>query len=338
MATTAQFSLNRSLIKPVSLDRWPRGITYRGGFRILGTPLGFGNAVDAGLRFMASLNDCAPKRGERLLSSVLLSKTMVPERGLDVLALDFGQRIRLGQMTLEIFSAGLGPGSAQLQVAIKDRRILYCGGIRMARPLVSAPSEVPKCDLLLLDAAPADPKPPAPATSAKSLAKWLIDTLSDRRTPVLVFGSTAAAFDAVFAASTADVRLRAQRRIFEMVRRASPLLPLAGTVLRLEQRLPKKEGVLISMARWPKSPLFNHKGVAAAYVGPGRSVPPWAESAFRLGESEDRSGLAGYVRETGAAQVALSDACGVTFAEILCKQGIENFRIAHPEQMPLPFR
>ena len=136
--------------------------------------MGFGRAKDAKLRFIASLNERTPRKHERILMNrPLLGAMGCESRNVDVLAVDFGQKIRLGRMEIELFPAGMGLGSAQLKLSYRNRRILYCGGIRLAKPLNSPPCEIPTCDVLLLDVASAPSKLGAPARTAKALYDWL---------------------------------------------------------------------------------------------------------------------------------------------------------------------
>ena len=335
---TIRDEIPREMIKPATLDRWPRGIAYHKGFRILGTPLGFGDVIGC-LRFLDHLEAKGPRKGERIITSQLLSLAFGEKRRRnDILGLGHTQTIRLGQMALRIYPAGLGPGSAQLEVSIKDRKILYCGGVRMARPLICAAAEVPRCDLLLLDAPISEPKPPAPATMSKALQAWLRACIDEKQRPFMIFGNRAAALEAVYSASGLGRPLRVQRRLFEMIRRMSVDLPLGNAVLRLGKKVKDDEGALISIADWHKSRFFEEPDKRVAYIGPGRAVPPFADVAFRMGESEDRPGMLAYIKQTGATQVALGDMTDESLTEPLQEMGIEAFRLTHPEQIPLPFR
>lgn len=335
---SVQYEIPQDMFKPATLDRWPTGIAYRNGFRILGTPLGFGHVVGS-LRFLDNLEARTPRKGERLITSHLLSLALGEKRRRnDILGLSYSQTIRLGQMALRIYPAGLGPGASQLEVSIKKRKILYCGGIRMAKPLICAASEVPRCDLLLLDVPVSEPKPPAPTTVSKALQSWLAQCIDEKQRPFLIFGNRAAAFDGVYSAGEAGVSLRVQRRLFEMVRRVSAELPIGNTVSRLGQKVKIGEGALISIADWHKSRFFSESDKRVAYIGPGRALPQFADVAFRMGESEDRPGILAYIKKTGAAQVALGDMTDETLTESLQEMGIEAFRLTHPTQIPLPFR
>jgi len=327
-------SSNRgNLISPAAIDRWPRGVSCEGGFRLLGTPLGFIGSPNPGLLFIASVDDPAPRGNQRILATPFAAAAIGAElRDLDALTLGFGRKIRLGRMDISMVPAGLDPGSAQLEVGFKDRRIVYCGGVRLQAPLFASPIEIATCDLLLLDVAPAEPRPGSPKRVAARLGKWVTEQLDAGRVPAVVCGSAGAALDAAWTISRLDVPTRACRPLFEMIRRVEAYGLPFPRLRRLEQRFPRR-GVLLHLDRiWSSRRRRN----PVAYAGPGREQPAWADVAFRLGESEDRPGLVSYVRETGAAKVALGPRCDETTAAMLTKAGVSVYRVGHPTQIPLP--
>lgn len=321
------------------IDRWPRGIAYNGGFFVLGTPLGLGNASGAELRFLSSMDAPLPGRGRRIIGHRFIAAAVgVEKRGLDALGLDFGQRIKLGRMELAIFPSGLGPGAAQFLMTFRDTRILYCGGCAFRKPVCSQPIEIPECDLLLLDAVPADPKPPAPGGVIRKITRWAAEVLEGGAVPVAACGSTNAAFDVMQAFSELGREIRVQRGWFETFRRAEPFLSFAPLTKRLEQRLPEKGAVVYDARRWPMSRFREQPSARVAYVGPGRPIPTFAEVGFRLGESEDRSGIVSYVKQTGASRVALGAHADARLVSALQETGVEIYRVVSPKQIPLPFR
>jgi hypothetical protein len=327
------------LIKqPAAIDRWPRGIAYRNGFCILGTPICFRDAKHTGLRFIATLGDRAPTVNERVLASRVLAEAMGwSKRGIDVLALDYRQKIKLGRMEITLYPAGLHPGSAELEISYRERRILYCGGVCLHQPLSSPPCEIPPCDLLLVDAAPADPKPPAPRQAAKRLLDWLRETLQRGMLPVVLTGTPAAALETAWVIGETDWTVHAQRPLFEMFRRADTLGARLPELRRLRDRLPVEGVVLHGADAWPRSRFAGLSGARVAFVGPGRATPPYADTGFRLAEGADRPALVSYVQRSGARQVALGTECDESLAKLLEKTGVQTFRISPPKQIPLPF-
>ncbi|MCP4674305.1 MAG: hypothetical protein GY854_02065 [Deltaproteobacteria bacterium] len=326
------------LIEPTAIDRWPRGIACEDGFRILGTPIGFGRAKGASLRFISHVDEPTPTRGTRVLTTPFIATALDwKRRGLDALTLGYDRKIRLGRMDIRLLPAGLGPGAAQLEVSFKERRIVFMGGIRLAGPIASPAAEFPECDLLLLDTGPAEPRPPSPKRATAQIVEWLNSTTSLGRVPVLAAGSLTAAIDVAWSLRNVDISIRACRSLFEMLRRIEEVGYSLPRLKRLEQELPKGEAVLHLGRVWPDLSMASEKSAAAAYVGPGRAKPPWAEVAFRLGEGEDRPGLVTYVKKTGASQVAVGPRCDEATAVMLRKAGVSVYRVSDPTQLPLPF-
>jgi hypothetical protein len=329
----------RTIKQPAALDRWPRGVAYNGGFYILGTPIGLGNASKAGLRFVSGLDDPLPKRGRRIVAHRFVSSAIgASQRGLDALSLDFGRVIKLGRMELSLFPAGRGSGSAQFQVAFQENRILYCGGVCLRRPLFAEAAEVPTCDLLLLDAVTTSTRPPAPRRVAPKLLDWVEGVLSRGRLAVVGVGSLPVAFDVMWILRSLHAPIRAQRRLYECFRRIEEFVSFSPGLRRLEQRLPDLGVVLCPAASCAGWRLRGHGSAATAYAGQESSIPEWAEVAFRLGEGEDRAGMVSYVKQTKATKVALGANCEPGLAHLLAKAGITTYRVTPPEQIPLPFR
>jgi hypothetical protein len=321
------------LISPVAIDRWPRGVSCEGGFRLLGTPLGFTGSVNPGLLFIASADEPVPRNNQRILATPFAAAAIGSEkRDLDALTLGFGRKIRLGRMDISLVPAGLDPGSAQLEIGFRDRRIVFCGGLRLTAPLFAPQIEISPCDLLLLDAAPAEPRPGSPKRAAAKLGSWVSAQIEAGRSPAVVCGSAGAALDAAWTVARLDAPTRACRPLFEMIRRVERYGLPFPRLRRLEQSFPER-GVLLHLSRiWPAG---HHRG-PVAYAGPGRRQPDWVDVSFRLGESEDRPGLVSYVKETGASKVALGPRCDDTTAKMLADAGVAVYRVGHPTQIPLP--
>jgi len=321
------------LISPAAIDRWPRGVSCEGGFRLLGTPLGFLGSSRPGLLFVSNVNDPIPRSNQRVLTTPFVAAAIGTEnRELDALTLGFGRKIRLGRMDISLIPAGLDPGSAQLEIGFKDRHIVYCGGVRLTAPLFAPPAEIARCDLLLLDVAPAEPRPGSPKRSVSRLARWVAEQLDADQAPVVVCGNAGAALDAAHTLARLEVPARACRPLFEMIRRVEGHGLSFPRLRRLEQTLPERD-VLLHLERiWTG----RTKRGSVAYVGPGREQPAWADAAFRLGESEDRPGLVTYVKETGASKVALGPRCDEATAAMLADAGVAIYRVGRPTQIPLP--
>jgi hypothetical protein len=316
----------------------PQGVVFDNGFRLRGTPIGFAGARGAGFHLLSNLDEPVPRRTESVLVTPFMAAAMgAKKRGLDVLQLEYNRKLRFGQIDIKLLPAGVGPGSAQYEVAFKKRTLLFSGGVRLARPLIFQPAEFPKCDTLLLDVKPADPRPPAPARVSAKLKAWAKDALAAGQVPVIALGSLNAVFDAAWTLAFLDCEIRTSRPLFEMLRRVERLGFKVPALRRLNQTWPRGGVVLHLADLWPQSRFCGKASALAAYVGPGRAVPEWADAGFRLGECEDRPGIVSYVKQIGARQVVLGPACDERLFELLRKSGVEVYRVQHSSQMSLPF-
>lgn len=301
--------------------------------------MGFGQARDAKLRFVCSLNERVPRKNERILMHhTLLSAMGCEAQNIDVLAVNFGQKIRLGRMEIELFPAGLGPGSSQLKLSYRNRHIVYCGGIRLAKPLTSPPPEIPTCDVLLLDVTASAPKPGSPNRIAKELSDWLTTATKTNKTAVVLCDLKTAALDVLWVLKSHTARVYAAKPLYDLCRRLAGLLGRPNNLSRLEQTLPKEGILLLPEESWRKSKFFgSFTRDQVASVGAGTFSSEYASQLFRLGESEDRSGLAAYVKQTGATQVVLGQNCDEALLRVLKKDDLNVFRVTHPVQIPFPF-
>jgi hypothetical protein len=324
------------LAGPANADHWPRGVSRTGGFRLPGTPLGFPGCVRPGLLFLGDPDQDVPRRGQRVLATPFTAAAIgAKERGLDTLHLGFGRKIRLGRMDIRLLPAGRGPGSALLEVGLHDRRIVYCGGVRLGKPLIGPAAEIGSCDLLLLDARVADSRPPSARRTGPQLAEWAAALLPAQR-PVIACGNLTAALEAARSLMDAGLPVRAFRPLYEMLCRLEEHdFPLAG-LHRLEEELPDGEVTLHAADIWPSTRLARGAGLVVAHVGPGRACPDWAGRTFRLGEGEDRPGLVTFVRETGATEVAVGPGCDDEIVAAIRKTGARVHRAPRPTQILLP--
>ena len=133
-----------------------------------------------------------------------------------------------------------------------------------------------------------------------------------------------------------DSPVYAYRPLYEMIKRVGDTGLTPGLVRRLDQRPPNGRLVFHSSRWWPSSRLRGGS-LRAAYIGPGRAVPKWADAAFRLGESEDRSGLVSYASKMGPSQIALGPGCDEKTSHMLRNAGFRVYPVHEARQMLLSF-
>jgi hypothetical protein len=323
------------LMQPRPIDRWPRGIACDGGFRLLGTPLGFAGSTHPGLLFYSGVDDAVPLQGQRILATPFAAAAIgAALRGLDALVLDYERKVRLGRMDIRLLSSGLGPGSAALEIGFQERRILYCGAVRTATPLLGLPANPASCDLLLLDVAPAAPRGIAPRTAARRLDAAVRGALAEGAVAAVACGSRTAAIEAAHVLGQIDAPLLACRPIFEMLRRVEKFGLACPKLRRLEQTWPSSGAVLHYAHLLPAS-IRGATSTRVIHVGPMTAGSPSA-AAVRLGEGADRPELVEFALRTGADHVALGPRCDAQTAAMLEKAGAHVYRVHDPTQIPLP--
>lgn len=322
----------------MAIDSMPKGVACNGSFQLLGTPLGCMGAKGASLKFLSSVDDSIPRRGSRVLMSPFVAEAIgAVRRGLDALILGYNRTIRLGRMDIRFLPSGFGPGSVQLEVSLKDRKIVMIGALRNGQPLSAPCLEIPRCDLLLMDIEPAESRPPAPRRVATQMRKWIEGVLDEKRTPVLCADSRASALEAAWIVRSADMEVRACRPVFEMLKRVAPFGYSMPRLRRFNEKVDARE-VLIHLAPlWSRRQVLPKGEYSVAYIGKGRTVPSFAQQGFRLGESEDRRGILSFVKETKAETVALGPRCDQATSELLREAGLEVYRVRKPSQIDLPF-
>jgi len=322
------------LMQPRPIDRWPRGIACDGGFRLLGTPLGFAGSAHPGLLFYSGVDDAIPLQGQRILATPFAAAAIgAAIRGLDALVLDYERKVRLGRMDIRLLSSGLGPGSAALEIGFQERRILYCGSVRTATPLLGLPAASTPCDLLLLDTAPAAPRGIAPRTAARRLDAAVRGSLADGAVAAVACGSRTAAIEAAYVLGQIDAPLLAVRPIFEMLRRIEKFGLACPRLHRLEQAWPGSGTVLHYEHLLPQT-VRNATSTRVIHVGPMAAGSP--SGTIRLGDGADRPELVEFALGTGAAHVALGPRCDAQTAAMLEKAGAQVYRVHDPTQIPLP--
>jgi hypothetical protein len=222
-----------------------------------------------------------------------------------------------------------------LEIGFQDRRILYCGAVRTATPLLGLPANPSACDLLLLDVAPAAPRGIAPRTSARRLDAAVRQAIADGAAAIVACGSRTAAIEAAHVLGQIDTPLLACRPIFEMLHRVERFGLVLPRLRRLEQTWPDDGAVLHYTHLLPQI-LGEAKATRIVSVGPAAAGHASEGVAIRMGDGADRSELVEFALRTGATHVALGPRCDALTAALFEKAGALVYRVHHPTQIPLP--
>ena len=311
-------------------DRLPRGIVCDGGFKLLGTPLAFSGAKSPGLLFYSHLDQPLPRSTKRIIgTSFLMSAVRARKHQMDMLAVDYDRLFRLGRMDLRLLPAGLGPGSAMLEIRFEGRKILYCGGLRVAKPLSGEAVAAPRCDLLLLDASPTLGRLVAPRTVRREFLEWVAARERRQVASAVVCDSRAAVYDVVSSVGRLPVPVHAHRSTYEMLRDTGYLGVGPDHILRLERSWPTGGLVLFSRRAWTS--MREKVPGDVCFIGAPRN----GEVSFGFGLGEGPRGLLAFARSTGATAVALGPRCGEAVAEVFQRAGFNAISSKRPVQLPL---
>ena len=229
-----------------------------------------------------------------------------PSRG-SALTVPFGRPFALGELRLELFPSGRGPGAASLLVESKAGRVDYAGVVGRGGPLSPA-AEIRACDAIVIDGSLVRPGRKVPPTEEviADIGRWVDRVLAERATPVLLADPFGRAADLAHLLGKKH-RLRVHRTIFDVLKRLRSLgvsLPRATCLTAA----PAIGDVVIwpidaSAARSIRRPrLALVDGLA---LNPDATRRFGVEEAFpwscRLGHDE----LLAYIEQTGARQVFL---------------------------------
>jgi putative mRNA 3-end processing factor len=101
------------------------------------------------------------------------------------LPLEYGRKIRLGDIEVLPLNAGHMLGSAQFKVVTRDHTYVYSGDLNCVNTLTTEAATVPECDTLIIEATYGDPSfvfPRRERTYAK-IVNWALREVKDGRIP-----------------------------------------------------------------------------------------------------------------------------------------------------------
>jgi len=313
---------------------------FRAGVRIAGTVVTCDGNAATDLLFLSHAPVMAahgrralPGRGRRQLLTTDTTLTLLGPVGERLrphaLVTPFGRPFTLGDLRLELYPSGYLPGAASLLCERGGRRLAYAGPI-------GAEAEVRAADAVCLDArwAAADLQLPARADAEAELLAAARDRAGGGP-PVLVVDPPGLAPAVAQVLAHAGVATRTHRKILESLgvyRRAMGLTHPATAIQRYAGRLAAGELLL-----WPAGAAVPPQVMKPT---PRRTVPvgPRAgqgDGGVAFSTGADAARLLGYVRATGAAEVALVGAPDDHLADLLRARGIIAYRLGPPRQMPL---
>lgn len=248
----------------------------------------------------------------------------------------YGRPFNLGDMRLELFRSGYGPGAASLLCEQAGRRLVYSGPVGTVAP------EARVADALCLDGTFGSPRFAFP-TIDQALAlvvAFVTERLGAGHAPVVLAHTRGELLACAVALARAGVALRAHRTVTaaaDSYRAAG----IAGPLLaRFAGRLAPGEALL-----WPAgardAPTLRRLAAPAFVLASGAAADPAVvesarvDAAVPLSTMADFAGLLRYVEETGAREVAVLHAGGAELCQTLRARGIDAYPLGPPEQISL---
>jgi putative mRNA 3-end processing factor len=331
-----------------SAQRPTRAFVYRAGVRVHGTILACDASAGSDLIFLSRGGALDAKAARALPRArhgrrrILTTETTLALLGPagerlrgGALVAGFGRPFVLGDLRLELFASGHGPGAASLLCERGATRVVYAG--------VIGPGDTPgvrTADAVCLDARFGAPRFvfPAPADALAEIRRLVFESIASRRAPLVLYEEGSAALAIAATLAQAGVPVRAGRAAVQAAaahaRAALPVPPLQrwGGSLKPGEALlwPRaaRETALLGRLDAPTVIL------ASAWVA-DPSERADADHAVPLTDRADFAGLLRYVEATGAREVALLGAPGDDLALALAARGVSAYPLGAPRQIAL---
>jgi len=277
-------------------------------------------------------------------ATAALARHRLGERkGGEVLPAAYREPFGLGELTLELFSAGHVLGSAQIRITLPGGLTVgYTGDLCTEPTRTAEPAEVMPCDVLLIESTFGLPRyvfPPKEEVLA-AVKRFVDDALSAGATPVLLGYSLGKAqevlkhFGELGYPCRAHPTVHAVNQVYQEqgvslpnVRLLGPEGPSPGEVVVAPPQLARSAA--ISRIRPRRTAVLTGWAVDGA---------PWfrgVDASFPLSDHADFPSLVRYARATGASRVYTLHGQAGPFAKELRREGIRADPLEESAQMEL---
>jgi putative mRNA 3-end processing factor len=248
----------------------------------------------------------------------------------------------LGELTLELFSAGHVLGSAQLRVTRNDVAVGYTGDLCTEPTHAAERADVMPCDVLVMESTFGHPRyvfPPKEETLA-AVRRFVDDALADGVTPVLLGYALGKAQEILKFLSGAGYACRAHpvvhavNRVYEAEGVALPNVRPLG---------PEGAGpgeVVVAPPHLSRSPAMRGIGrrrtaVLTGWAIDGARFFRGVDAAFPLSDHADFPSLLRYAKATGARRVFTVHGHADPLAAALRKEGVRAEPLREHMQLEL---
>ncbi len=248
----------------------------------------------------------------------------------------------LGELTLELFSAGHVLGSAQLRVTRNEVAVGYTGDLCTEPTHAADQADVMPCDVLVMESTFGHARyvfPPKEETLA-AIRRFVDDALSDGVTPVLLGYALGKAQEILKFLSDAGYACRAH----PVVHAVNRIYEAEGVSLANVRPLgPEGTGpgeVVVAPPHLARSPAMRGLGRRRTAILTGWAIDGarWfrgVDAAFPLSDHADYPSLLRYAKATGASRVFTVHGHADALAAALRKEGVRAEPLREQAQLEL---
>ena len=233
----------------------------------------------------------------------------------------------IGAVDVEMIPSGAVPGGAQVLLRHHGLSILYARRVLPDRLWPIEPLEVPRADVVLLDAPGGFPVEACSrrADALAGLRSWVERALGRNAIPVVLAEPIIAAPAAVLALGSLGCDIRVHRTIYEVLQAFAPLGMEVPRVFQLRGEARLGQVVVLPYPLGPAGGFERIPGRETALlhdgsvpVGPGAGIDESFLLAFAAGVPE----LVAHVQRTGASEVHVSPGTPTSVGDILRDLGV----------------
>lgn len=314
----------------------------KGGLKLEGSPLWFDARRQSEVSFVSHAHTDHIARHRRAIGTKETLTLMQHRVGTvdDAVALEYGERFGLGDLTLELFPAGHVLGAAQVRVTRPDgHRVVYTGDFSPGTFLTARKAETPACDTLVIESTFGHPRYRFPPREEvyDEVAEWCRRQLERGIRPVLLAYSLGKSQESIQQLVARGLRVATHEAIFQVSQLYGALgVPIEARCFDGSFR-DEEVGVF--------PPFAKHRpvgiGAMATAVLTGWALEPWgarragADMAFPVSDHADFPSLIDFAKRTGAREVVTLFGFAEELAAGLRKEGV--FARAVSERLQLDF-
>ncbi|MBU1320038.1 MAG: MBL fold metallo-hydrolase [candidate division Zixibacteria bacterium] len=259
------------------------------------------------------------------------------------IAVPLGQRTKVGNIDVELYSSGHILGAAQIMIHQNGRKIVYTGDFKLRQSATVQPIEIKKCDVLVMETTYGRPEYVFPDrdVSIDLLLKFIKATRVSGYTPMILGYSLGKAQEALKIIGDEGYPASLHSSVYEM----AMLYKKCGIKFgefELFDRETYKDKILIAPPGWSRNSDMKGLRRVRSCMLTGWSVgslPRWsgADTTVPLSDHADYNELIAYVEKAQPKKI-LTIHGFKEFAADLCKRGYDAVHLGKGESVYLDER